>query len=67
MGSRDSVEPRVAAIRRALALVIEALDTLDGFDGSPTAAAHLDMAITALRETLAGCIASEQATDRSGS
>jgi hypothetical protein len=28
---------------------MEALDTIDGFDGSPAAAAHLELAIAALR------------------
>lgn len=39
-------------MRRAMALAIEALDTLHGFDGSPAAAAHLDLAIISLREAL---------------
>lgn len=60
MGQRKSDEAQKAAMRRALAFVIEALDTIDGFEGSPTVAAHLDMAIVGLREVLEGSIASEQ-------
>jgi hypothetical protein len=50
VGGRHSVELRLTALRRAEALAMEALDTIDGFDGSPAAAAHLELAIAALRE-----------------
>lgn len=42
-----------AAIKRALALVTEALDLLDAHGGPPDAAAHLDLAMRRLREVLA--------------
>ena len=60
MGHRKSDEVRLTAMRRALALVMEALDTLDGFDGSALAAAHLDMAVTNLRDALGETAASNQ-------
>jgi hypothetical protein len=40
------------AIRRALQLVTEALDVLDGGAGAPNAAAHLSLAQEELRQAL---------------
>jgi hypothetical protein len=50
LGDPHSKEARLTALRRAVSLVVEALDTIDGFDGSPAAAAHLQLALAALRE-----------------
>jgi hypothetical protein len=60
----DSREAR-AAMRRALSLMLEALDTIDGFDGSPTTAAHLDLAIASLRDAL-GAKSSEPPDTKAG-
>ena len=57
---RESDEVRSTTMRRALALVMEALDMLDGFDGSAAAAAHLDMAVTNLRDALGETAAPDQ-------
>lgn len=40
------------AVRRALALVTEALDLLDAYDGPPDAAAHLSLAQERLRQAM---------------
>jgi len=42
----------VAAMRCALALLMQAMDMIDGFGGAPDAAAHIDLAIAALRDVL---------------
>ena len=49
---QESDDVRAAAMRRALALVMEAMDIIDGFGGTPDAAAHLDLALVALRDGL---------------
>ena len=41
-----------AALRRALALVLEAMDLLDAHDGPPEAAAHLGLARERLRQAV---------------
>jgi hypothetical protein len=48
--SDDHAEPRV--IKRALALITEALDLLDAHGGPADAAAHLDLAQQRLRDEL---------------
>ena len=48
--SDDHAEPRV--IKRALELITEALDLLDGHGGPADATAHLDLAQQRLREEL---------------
>lgn len=40
------------AMKRALALITEAMDLLDGHRGPPDAAAHLELAQQRLREEL---------------
>ena len=52
MSHRNSDDTWAAAARRALALMMQALDMIDGFGGSPAAAAHLQMAIASLRDAL---------------
>jgi len=49
---QESDDVRAAALRRALVLVMQAMDMIDGFGGAPDAAAHLDLAIVALRDAL---------------
>ena len=46
-------ERRAAATRRALELVTEAMDLLDGHDGPAEAAAHFELAAQILRQTVA--------------
>jgi hypothetical protein len=48
----ESKAKGTAAIRRALMLVTEAMDILDGHAGPPDAAAHLALAQQTLREEL---------------
>jgi hypothetical protein len=43
---------RDAALRRALKLVVEAMDLIDGFDGPPDASAHLELARERLHKSL---------------
>ena len=50
MSGQNVEERREAAMRRALALVSEALDLLDAHGGPAEAAAHLDLALEKLRE-----------------
>ena len=50
MAGREVEDRRRAAMRRASALVSEALDLLDGHDGPAEAAAHLDRALQIIRE-----------------
>ena len=52
MSHQDSDDARAAAMRRAMALMTQAMDMIDGFGGAPAAAAHLDLAILALRDAL---------------
>jgi len=47
LGDKDE-----AALRRALALVMEAMDLLDAYDGPPDAAAHLSVAQERLRQAV---------------
>lgn len=51
MAGREVEDRRRAAMRRASALVSEALDLIDGHDGPAEAAAHLDLALEKLRES----------------
>jgi hypothetical protein len=41
---------RMAALERAMTLVLEAVDLLDAHGGPPEAAAHLDLGLQALRQ-----------------
>jgi hypothetical protein len=43
-----------AALDRAAALVVEALDLLDAYDGPPQAAAYLQLALSELAEARRG-------------
>ena len=52
MSHQNSKDARVAAMRCALALLMQAMDMIDGFGGAPDAAAHIDLAIAALRDVL---------------
>ncbi len=48
----DDTNPRrTAAVKRAIALVSEAVDLLDAHGGPPEAAAHLDLGLHELRRT----------------
>ena len=47
--TRSNKEDRRAAVRRALALVTEAMDLLDAHGAPPDAAAHLELALEKLR------------------
>ena len=49
-GARN--ERQAKAVTRALALVTEAMDLLDAYDGPPEAAAHLALAQQRLRQAL---------------
>ena len=37
------------ALKRSIDLIVEALDLIDGFEGSPEAAVHLELALQELR------------------
>lgn len=37
------------ALKRSIALIVEALDLIDGFGGPPEAAVHLELALQELR------------------
>ena len=51
--TRNSKENRrAAALHRALALVTEAMDLLDGHGGPPDVAAHLELALQGLRNSV---------------
>ena len=49
MGPEHSSALRLAALRRAIALVSEAIDLLDAHGGCPEGAAHLDLGLQELR------------------
>lgn len=51
MAGASNESRRKAAIQRALVLVSEALDLVDGHGGPPEAAANLGLALQILRET----------------
>lgn len=50
MAGDRPTELQVAAFERAVALMVEALDLLDGHGGPPDAVAHLEMALSRLRD-----------------
>lgn len=52
MTIEDDHERRTKAIRRAMELVIAAMDLVDAHGGPADAAAHLDVALHKLREAL---------------
>ena len=52
MASETDEGRRQAAIKRALALMTEALDLLDGYGASVEAGAHLELAIQKVREAI---------------
>jgi hypothetical protein len=52
MAGSTSSNRREPALKRAAALITEALDLLDGNGGPADAAAHLDLALERVREAL---------------
>lgn len=50
MAGDRPTELQAAAFERATALIVEALDLIDGYRGPPDAAAHLEMALSRLRD-----------------
>jgi len=50
--ANESNDRRMLALKRAMALVTEAMDLLDGHQGPPEAAAHLELAQQQLREMI---------------
>jgi len=50
MAGSTSSDRRKAALKRANALMTEALDLLDAHSGPPEATAHLDLALQQVRE-----------------
>jgi hypothetical protein len=49
MDSENTKAPRIRALQRAMALVLEAVDLLDAGGDSPEAAAHFDLGLQQLR------------------
>ena len=52
MADEELEDWQAKAVRRAAILVTEAMDLLDAHGGSPEAAAHLDLALASLRQTM---------------
>lgn len=49
MAGETDEKRRRAATQRAITLVLEAIDLLDGYGGPPEAAANLEVALQAMR------------------
>lgn len=53
MAQNSTEDPSAVVLKRAAALITEALDIVDGQGNCPDVATHLDLAVRRLRELLA--------------